>query len=70
MEIEKWHELNQQGLTDGPKPKPIQVGEKFIKTDRLPSKGIFWTQGIKDMHQLKKIILIKDGEIFRKIMND
>ena len=53
-EIQKWHELNQQGLAEGPKPKQIQVGEKFIKTDRLPSKGIFWTQGIKYDSELRK----------------
>ena len=53
-EIHKWHELNQQGLAEGPEPKPVQVGEKFIKIDRLPSKAIFWKQGIKYDSEFQK----------------
>ncbi len=46
-EIAKWDQLNLAGKTNLPRPLPIQVGERFTKTDVLPEKSIFWTQGIK-----------------------
>ena len=46
-EITKWDDLNANGKAIGPRPKPITLGEKYIKVDKLPQKAIFWTQGIK-----------------------
>lgn len=46
-EIETWDSLNKDSKAVGPRPRLIEVGEKFVKIDKLPQKAIFWTQGIK-----------------------
>jgi len=46
-EMAIWDGLNQAGKAVGPRPEPIEIGEKFVKVDKLPQKAIFWTQGIK-----------------------
>ena len=46
-EIEKWDKLNTMGKATGSRPLPIKAGDQFTKTERLPEKAIFWTQGIK-----------------------
>jgi len=59
-EINNWDKLDEAGQAPGPKPKPINEGEKFVKVDRLPQKAIFWTQGIKvgdDGHKYGKGML-------------
>ena len=45
--IMDWDLLNTKGKTNGPRPEHIQVGDQFVKVDKLPQKAIFWTQGIK-----------------------
>ncbi len=46
-EIIKWEKLAAQGLAQNPKPLPMLAGEQFSKTDVLPQRSIFWTQGVK-----------------------
>jgi len=46
-EIAKWDRLSAIGRVNGPRPLALQAGERFTKTDVLPEKSIFWTQGIK-----------------------
>ncbi len=46
-EIEKWEERNKMGMTDSPKPEPIEVGQKFDKKYIMPQKSIFWTHDVK-----------------------
>jgi SSS family solute:Na+ symporter len=46
-EIGNWDTLKAEGNVIGPKPKPIRIGEKYVKIDKQPQKTIFWTQGIK-----------------------
>jgi SSS family solute:Na+ symporter len=46
-EIAKWDRLNAEGQATGPRPEPIEVGQKFTRTYQLPPRGIFWTQGVK-----------------------
>jgi solute:Na+ symporter, SSS family len=46
-EIKNWDVLNGEGKAIGNRPVPINLGEKFIRVDKLPQKAIFWTQGIR-----------------------
>ncbi|MBN3036715.1 MAG: sodium:solute symporter family protein [Bacteroidales bacterium] len=44
LEIERWHELNEKGMTSAPLPDSITEGQPFDKTFNLPSKTIFWSK--------------------------
>lgn len=46
-EIAKWEELNAEGYDMGTRPIRLEVGESYIKIDKLPKKAIFWTQGVR-----------------------
>jgi SSS family solute:Na+ symporter len=46
-EVAKWDALNADGKTIGERPALLQLGEKYVKIDKLPQRAIFWTQGIK-----------------------
>jgi solute:Na+ symporter, SSS family len=47
QEISRWENLDASAKEQTPRPLPLQIGEKFSKTDILPQRSIFWTQGIK-----------------------
>ncbi len=47
LEIEQWQNLAPALQGQQAKPAPLAIGEKFTKTDILPKRSIFWTQGIK-----------------------
>lgn len=44
-EIEKWQQSAAEGLTDRPRPEPLQIGDTFQKTFHIEKKFIFWTKG-------------------------
>ncbi len=46
-EIARWDDLNKKAQAPGERPDSIKIGEKFTRTDILPQRAIFWTQGIK-----------------------
>ena len=46
-EIAKWDALNASGQASGPRPEPIEIGQKFTKKYQLPPASIFWTQSVK-----------------------
>lgn len=46
-EIEAWDESGRRGRTADSQPKPLEEGQMFEKSYRLPSRAIFWTKGIK-----------------------
>jgi solute:Na+ symporter, SSS family len=46
-EIEKWDKLDPSRKPEQVRPAPLSIGEKFTKTDILPKRSIFWTQGVK-----------------------
>ncbi|HPI72981.1 MAG TPA: sodium:solute symporter family protein [bacterium] len=46
-EIAEWEQLGPLQQRQRPRPQPLQLGESFSKTDILPQRSIFWTQGVK-----------------------
>ena len=46
-EMQRWEKLDSQLKGQRPRPQPLQIGESFEKTDILPQRSIFWTQGVK-----------------------
>lgn len=46
QEIYRWTLLPEHEKMVTPEPKPLQVGERFVKRYKLPEKSVFWTQGI------------------------
>ncbi|MBN1973368.1 MAG: sodium:solute symporter family protein [Sedimentisphaerales bacterium] len=46
-EIAGWDELNTSGQAAGTRPLPIEVGQKYTKTYKLPPRSVFWTQNVK-----------------------
>jgi len=46
-EIARWDLRESEGLSEGPRPEQLQVGQTFEKTFILPSRSIFWSKDIK-----------------------
>lgn len=53
MEITQWNNLSPEERRDLTQPTILQVGDTFEKVTPLPSRGIFWSQGIKKDEQGK-----------------
>ena len=46
-EIDNWEKLQLRGQDAGPRPEPLELGDKILKTSKPASKSIFWTKGIR-----------------------
>jgi SSS family solute:Na+ symporter len=46
-EIAAWSRMQEEGESDEPRPRALQVGERFTKTYQPAGVSIYWTQGIQ-----------------------
>ncbi len=46
-ELATWAELSGEQKAERRRPEPLEVGQEFSKTYRIPGRAIFWMQGVK-----------------------